>query len=63
VTGAITFVAGALIAIDRGSARVPWRMLAPGGASVAVAGMQFLVLDNTGRVNGDYRFITQAPPA
>jgi hypothetical protein len=46
-----------------GSARVPWRMLAPDGETVAAAGMQFLVLDDAGRVRGDYQFITQAPPA
>jgi SnoaL-like protein len=50
-------------AAHHGSARVPWRMLAPGGATVAAAGMQFLLLDDTGRVRGDYQFITQAPPA
>lgn len=46
-----------------GSARVPWRMLAPDGATVAAAGMQFLILDDTGQVTGDYQYITQAPPA
>jgi hypothetical protein len=45
-----------------GSVRVPWRMLAPDGATVAAAGMQFLILDDTGLVSSDHQFITQAPP-
>jgi len=45
------------------SARVPWRMLAPDGRTVAAAGMQFLVLDDAGQVSTDYQFLTQAPPA
>jgi nuclear transport factor 2 (NTF2) superfamily protein len=44
-----------------GSVRVPWRMLAPDGATVAAAGMQFLLLDDAGLVTSDYQFITQAP--
>jgi hypothetical protein len=58
-----TFEVAGGAAAHHGSARVPWRMLAPDGATVAAAGMQFLVLDDTGRVRGDYQFITQAPPA
>jgi hypothetical protein len=50
-------------AAHHGSVRVPWRMLAPDGATVAAAGMQFLLLDDTGLVISDYQFITQAPPS
>ena len=46
-----------------GAVRVPWCMLAPDGATVAAAGMQFLVLDDTGLVTSDHQFITQAPRA
>ena len=41
--------------------RVPWRMLAPDGATVAAAGMQFLILNDSGLVASDHQFITQAP--
>ncbi len=37
-------------------------MLGPDGATVAAAGMQFLILDNAGLVTSDHQFITQAPP-
>jgi hypothetical protein len=57
-----TFEVAEGAAEHHGSARVPWRMLAPDGATVAAAGMQFLVLDDTGLVASDYQFITQAPP-
>jgi hypothetical protein len=43
------------------SVRVPWRMLGPDGATVAAAGVQFLILDNAGLVTSDHQFITQAP--
>jgi hypothetical protein len=58
-----TFTVADGAAAHHDSARVPWQMLAPDGATVAAAGMQFLVLDEAGRVSGDYQFITQAPPA
>jgi hypothetical protein len=57
-----TFEVGAGAAEHHGSVRVPWRMLAPGGTTVAAAGMQFLILDDTGLVTSDYQYITQAPP-
>jgi hypothetical protein len=44
-----------------GAVRVPWRMLAPDGTTLAAAGMQFLILDDTGLVTGDHQFIVQAP--
>lgn len=50
-------------AAHHGAVRVPWRMLTPDGTTVAAAGMQVLVLDDTDRVTTDYQFITQAPPA
>jgi hypothetical protein len=45
------------------SVRVPWRMLGPDGTTVAAAGMQFLILDDSGLVASDHQFITQAPPS
>jgi hypothetical protein len=48
-------------AAHHGSVRVPWRMLAPDGTTVAAAGMQFLSLDDSGQVTRDIQFITQAP--
>jgi hypothetical protein len=48
-------------AAHHGSVRVPWRMLAPDGTTVAAAGMQFLSIDDSGKVARDIQFITQAP--
>jgi SnoaL-like domain len=58
-----TFEVAEGAAWHHGSVRVPWRMLAPDGATVAAAGMQFLILDDAGLVTSDHQFITQAPQA
>lgn len=50
-------------AAHHGAVRLPWRMLAPDGVTVAAAGMQFLIFDDNDRVQTDHQFITQAPPA
>ncbi len=56
-----TFEVAEGAAAHHDSVRVPWRMLGPDGATVAAAGMQFLILDDTGLVISDHQFITQAP--
>lgn len=61
VSKGFTFELAEGAAAHHGSVRVPWRMLAPDGATVAAAGMQFLILDDSGLVTSDYQFITQAP--
>jgi hypothetical protein len=58
-----TFEVAEAAAGHHGAVRVPWRMLGPDGATVAAAGMQFLVLDDTGLVTSDHQFITQSPRA
>jgi hypothetical protein len=63
ISQGFTFEAAGDVVEHHNSARIPWRMMAPDGTTVAAAGMQFLILDDSGLVTSDYQFITQAPPA
>jgi hypothetical protein len=63
VSKGFAFSAEADAETHHNAVRVPWKMFAPDGSTVAAVGVQFLVLNEAGKILIDNQFILQAPTA